>query len=150
MRPTAARHTTVSRVQTAGVIRRAAVQRGEVADRTRPVTVGCGSPNRSWKSIKAAIRVATSSAREVRSRETRSCRRQGTGEVAERRDGEIAGRLERDGSAGKRLAGHAHGAGQLWQQLRAASGGRAGGLGANLPQDAVYPSALKDVLGCSR
>ena len=37
MRPTAARHTAVSRVQTAGVIRRAAVQRGEMADRTRPV-----------------------------------------------------------------------------------------------------------------
>ena len=44
--------------------------------------------------------------------------------------------------------GPAHGAGQLWQQLRGASGGRAGGPGANLPQDAVYPSAFQDVLGC--
>ena len=38
-RAAAACHTAVTRAQTAGVIRRAAVQRGEVADRTRPVAV---------------------------------------------------------------------------------------------------------------
>jgi hypothetical protein len=45
MRPTAAAHTAASQVQTAGVIRRAAVERGEVADRTRPIAVArrCGA-----------------------------------------------------------------------------------------------------------
>ena len=57
-------------------------------------------------------------------------------------------RSESGGAPVNGWRGPAHGAGQLWQQLRGASGGRAGGPGANLPQDAVYPSAFQDVLGC--